>query len=148
MNALQRFLEYARDFEATYADDDWSRLEQYFTEDAVYTVRGLPAFACRIEGRDGILRGLRKSVDGFDRRCERRVEVVGDPEVSENRVVVGWAVTYQRPGSPELRLPGRSTAEYAGAEIKALADDFGPMDETAVDDWIRAYGDGLDPSYV
>jgi hypothetical protein len=32
----QRFEAYAADFELTFVDDDWSRLEQYFTDDAVY----------------------------------------------------------------------------------------------------------------
>jgi len=148
MNPARRFIEYAADFEKTYADDDWSRLEPYFAEEAVYVVTGSPAFACRLEGRDAILRGLRKSVDGFDRHCERRVEVLGEPEVGENRVVLHWAVTYSRPDAPELRLPGRSTAEYAGEKIEKLCDDFGPLDEAEVTGWIRDYGDGLDPSYA
>ena len=36
MTNLERFQAYADAFEATYADDDWQRLEEYFTTDAVY----------------------------------------------------------------------------------------------------------------
>ncbi len=40
MDPLQRFAAYAADFEKTYQDDDWKRLEGYFAEDAVYEVMG------------------------------------------------------------------------------------------------------------
>src|SRR5688572_7105692 len=69
-----RFFAYAQAFEQTFADDDWSRLAQYFEPDAVYEVRNVP-FACRIEGRDAIFRGIKKSLDNFDRRfADRRLE--------------------------------------------------------------------------
>ena len=35
MNIKDRFLEYADAFEITYEDNDWSRLEPFFTEGAV-----------------------------------------------------------------------------------------------------------------
>ena len=53
-----RFFAYAQDFEQTFFDDDWSRLAGYFEPDAVYEVRNVP-FACRIEGRDAIFRGIK-----------------------------------------------------------------------------------------
>jgi hypothetical protein len=53
MGLVDRYREYAQAFEDAYADDDWSRLEAYFTEDAVYdggegpdaVARGRGAFA-------------------------------------------------------------------------------------------------------
>ena len=39
MSRVARFEAYADDFEVTYVDDDWSRLEQYFTEDVIYARR-------------------------------------------------------------------------------------------------------------
>jgi hypothetical protein len=33
MNSLDRFFAYFQDFELTYLDDDWARLEQYFAPD-------------------------------------------------------------------------------------------------------------------
>ncbi len=42
MTKIEQFLSYAAAFEQTYADDDWRRLEQYFTEDVTYRVSGLP----------------------------------------------------------------------------------------------------------
>ena len=36
MSIKDRYQAYADAFEESYVDDDWSRMEQYFTEDAVY----------------------------------------------------------------------------------------------------------------
>ena len=36
MSIQERFQSYADAFEETYVDDDWSRIEQFFTEDAVF----------------------------------------------------------------------------------------------------------------
>jgi len=41
MTAQDRFIAYALDFERTYQDDDWSRLEPYFAEDVVYAAARL-----------------------------------------------------------------------------------------------------------
>src|SRR6185295_19406317 len=69
MKLVDRYQAYAADFERTYADDDWSRLEQYFTEDATYST---PANGMSVSGRDTVLAVLRGSVTGFDRRCDSR----------------------------------------------------------------------------
>jgi hypothetical protein len=69
MSLVARFEAYAADFEVTYADDDWSRLEPYFTEDAVYST---PANGVRISGRTSVLAVLKAAVSGFDRRCDSR----------------------------------------------------------------------------
>ena len=69
--SVQVFADYAAAFEETFADDDWSRLEQYFAEDARYEISGGP-FATTIDGRDAILKGLKKSLDGFDRKFDNR----------------------------------------------------------------------------
>ena len=58
MAAMTQFFEYAQDFEKTFVDDDWSRLERYFEPDAVYEVRNVP-FGCRLEGRAAIFRGIK-----------------------------------------------------------------------------------------
>ena len=49
MTIVERFLAYATDFEKTLADDDWSRLRQYFSEDAVYRVES-DLFGCELSG--------------------------------------------------------------------------------------------------
>ncbi len=71
MDPLQRFAAYAADFEKTFEDDEWTRLEGYFAEDAIYTVKGTP-FDCEVRGRDAIFRAIKKSIDGFDRHFDKR----------------------------------------------------------------------------
>ena len=36
METIDRYVAYATAFEEAYASDDWSKLEPFFTEDAVY----------------------------------------------------------------------------------------------------------------
>jgi len=145
---MTRFFEYAQDFEKTYVDDDWSRLARYFEPDAVYEVRNVP-FACRVEGRDAIFRGIKRSLDGFDRRfAERRPEITDTPAESGDSVSVGWAVTYVKPGAPPFTLRGRSTARYRGERIVHLVDEYpdGMDDEAA--SWVAAHAPGFDAAYV
>jgi len=143
-----RFFAYAQDFEQTFADDDWARLAQYFRPDAVYEVRNVP-FGCRIEGRDAIFLGIKKSLDNFDRRfAERRPEITDPPTETGDSVSVGWAVTYTKPGAPAFVLRGRSTARYRDDQIVHLVDEYpeGMADEAAC--WVRAHAPDLDASYV
>ncbi len=145
MSMLERFAAYAQDFERTYVDDDWSRLGPYFTPDAVYEVTG--AAACTITGRDAILRGIKKSLDGFDRRFRaRRIEVTAPPQVEGDTLVVAWRATYERDGAPPLPLEGRSVVRYAGEAIARLTDTV--TNEAEVGAWLRGHGPDLDLAYV
>ena len=79
--ALQVFMDYAAAFEDTYADDDWSRVTSFFPEDATYEVRGGP-LACKSTGREEVFAGLKKSLDGLDRRCDdRKLELTDGPNI-------------------------------------------------------------------
>ena len=105
---------YALAFEDTYLDDDWTRIEQYFTDDATYEVRGGP-LACALTGRDAIFRGIKKSLDGLDRRCDsRRVEITDAPETSTDadstRVSIGWKASYERGDKPMLVFADKQSA--------------------------------------
>src|SRR5690349_21367083 len=57
MENLPRFMAYAADFEKTLVDDDWSRLRQYFADDAVYEVKA-ESFGCKLSGPDAIFKGI------------------------------------------------------------------------------------------
>ncbi len=145
MPILDRFLAYAQDFEKTYVDDDWSRLEQYFAPDATYEVTG--ATPCLLKGRSAIFRGIKKSLDGFDRRFTKRdIEVEGAPQVEGDTLMLDWLGIYERPGAPALRVRGRSIARYAGGVIAQLKDEM-KADEAAMK-WFGTYGQGLDGSYA
>ena len=150
--ATQVFADYATAFEQTYADDDWSRLAPYFSEDATYEVQGGP-MACLITGRDAIFAGLKKSLDGMDRRCsERRIELTEGPQVSpverRQEVRIGWVVTYRYGDAPEVALSGRSAFTIADGMIVAMRDEYDDHELEGVGAWMQQYGAGLDGSYV
>jgi hypothetical protein len=148
MAAMAQFFEYAQDFEKTFVDDDWSRLERYFEPDAVYEVRNAP-FACRIEGREAIFRGIKRSLDNFDRRFAERTPAITDaPVESGDAVSVGWVVTYVKPGAPPFRLRGRSTARYRGERIAQLVDEYPDGMGAEAASWVGAHGPGFDAAYV
>ena len=111
MDPIKRFLEYAAAFESVYKDDDWSLLEPYFTEDAVYEITGGPPFEGRHEGRDAVFAGLEQAVNSFDRRFDsRELEVLEGPELRDGAVWLRWRATYRVEGAPELRLNAIPTA--------------------------------------
>jgi hypothetical protein len=147
MDILQPFMAYARDFERTLADDDWTRLRQYFAADAVYEVRA--PFGCRLVGPDAIFAGIKKSLDGFDRRFTRRdVEVTSGPDVAGDEMQMGWKVVYHKDGVPPFVLRGRSSVRYAGGKIAHLADSYDAEVQGEFEAWQRETGLKLDPSYV
>lgn len=148
MDILQSFMAYAGDFERTYVDDDWTRLPRYFANDAVYEVRA-PVFGCRLEGPEAIVAGMRKSVNGFDRRFEgREIAVAGGPEVAGDELRIIWTVTYSAPGVTPFVLRGRSTVRYRDGRIAELIDAYEPEVERELAEWRRANAMAIDMSYV
>jgi hypothetical protein len=137
---------YAAAFEQTFADDDWSRLAPYFTEDVTYQVSGLPA-ACTIHGRDAMFAGMKKSIDGFDRKMTKRKIVPSAPPV-ENGDTVSFQgyVTYQRPGTPPIDLHATLVAEFDGDKICRMHDTFA-LDGAAIQ-WLVKHASDLDGSYL
>lgn len=151
-SATQLMMSYAADFEQTFEDDDWSRLTKYFAPGATYDVVGGP-MACHIQGREAVFAGIRKSLDGFDRRCSGRElviidgphqQTVGDAE----EISLSWRVDYQYGEAPPLALPGRSVVRIVDGEIVALSDHYDEAQLAPVIEWMQAHGQGLDPSYT
>ena len=152
MTAERRLMSYAMAFEETLRDDDWARLDEFFADDAVYEVRGDP-FTCEVHGRDAIFRAIKKSLDGFDRRCDvRRIELTKGPESRSEGdreiVTIGWAARYERGEAPTLRFDGRSVATLADGRIVHLADEYVGDDMGRVEGWLREHAPDLDLSYV
>ncbi len=150
--AVQVFIDYAAAFEETYADDDWSRLTPFFREDARYEVRG-GFLACELQGREAILKGLKKSIDGLDRRCDERViEVKDGPHVravpAGQEVSIDWVVNYRRGESPMIGIPGRSVVTVADGRIAAIRDEYDDAEMAPFAAWLRQYGADLDGSYI
>jgi hypothetical protein len=148
MGTAERFYAYALAFEETYDDDDWTRIAPFFADDAVYEVRN-SALACRIEGRDAILRGLKKSLDGFDRKLGKRaLDVVSGPDVDGESIRIGWTATYQVAGAPPFVLRGQSTARLRDGGIVELIDEYPDGMDAEIGAWVAAHAPDVSPSYV
>jgi hypothetical protein len=148
MEIMQQFLAYAGDFERTLIDDDWNRLRPYFADDAIYEVQA-ESFGCRLAGPAAIFAGMKKSLDGFDRKFAKRdIAVTSGPEISAAEIRLGWTVVYSRDGLPPFVLRGRSTVRYGGDQIVYLCDTYDPSVADELAAWQRAAGVAIDPSYT
>jgi len=151
MSPTESFVAYAADFEQTYDDDDWTRLERHFAPDAVYEVRNT-GFACRLEGVPAILRGLKKSLDGFDRRLvKRKLDLVDGPKEDGDVVAIGWTATYLAPDSPEAPpyvLRGRSRARFRDGVIVELIDSYPDGTDADAYAWLSIHRPDANPAYV
>ncbi|MEO8549485.1 MAG: nuclear transport factor 2 family protein [Kofleriaceae bacterium] len=146
MTQLEHFMAYAAAFEQTFKDDDWSRLAPFFTDDVTYQVSGLPA-ACTIHGRDAMFAGMKKSLDGFDRRMtKRRIVPTAPPSANGDTITFQGYVTYERDGAPPIDLHATLVAEFSGDRIIRMHDTFA-LDGAAMK-WLGQHAGDLDGSYV
>jgi hypothetical protein len=143
-----RFMAYAKDFELTFDDDNWSRLEGYFAPDAVYEVRNVgPGW--RLVGPAAILAGMKRSLDGFDRRLPKRVlGLAGPPAVDATGLAFDWTATYAPAGAPRLVLRGHSSIRYRDGLIVELVDSYADGIGEEVAAWNDANDLGLELSYT
>ena len=136
MSNLERFAEYAEAFEETLLDDDWARLEQYFSPDAVY----LPGDGSEAAGRDNVLQALRDSVNMLDRQFDSR-EFVEEPRLSEagDTVTFTFAVKYAKHGLPDLAISGTETATFADGVIERMEDALDESAAAALAVWLEKH---------
>jgi ketosteroid isomerase-like protein len=137
MSIQDRYRAYADAFEESFVDDDWSRIEAYFTEDAVY--EGDPD----ARGRDAVLAKLKNGVDNFDRRMDSRTPDFQTPTVQGDTLSMKWKVTYTKAGLPDLAISGVETAIFEGDRIKLLRDTFDPEAQKALEQWMAKHGASL-----
>jgi len=137
MTILDRYQAYAEAFEQSYDDDDWSRIEPFFTEGAVY--EGDPD----ARGRDAVLAKLKGGVDAFDRRMDSRTPDFESPTVEGDTLTMKWSVTYTKTGRPDLVISGVETAVFEGDRIALLRDTFDPEAEKAMGQWMAEHGAAL-----
>jgi hypothetical protein len=137
MSILDRYQAYAAAFEESYTDDDWSRIEPFFTENAVY--EGDPD----ARGRDAVLAKLKGGVDAFDRKMDSRAPDFQTPTVDGDTLTMKWAVSYRKAGKPDLVISGTEVAVFEGDQIARLRDDFDPAATKALGEWMAAHGASL-----
>ena len=125
MSNLPHFVEYAAAFEETLEDDNWNRLEKYFSEDASY----LPGDGTEGAGRDAALAAMKNSVDLLERKVDSR-EIIGDPGVSEDGdcITLTFTIRYAKSGRDEFTLVGKELIEYENGLIKRMEDIFDNAD--------------------
>ena len=138
MSILDRYRAYADAFEESYVDDDWSRIEPYFTENAVY--EGEPEDA---RGREAVLAKLKNGVDNFDRRMDSRSPDFQTPTVEGDTLTMKWTVTYTKAGLPDLVIAGVETAVFEGDRIALLRDTFDPAAQKRFEQWMTQHGAAL-----
>lgn len=150
MSNIPRFAAYAAAFEKAFETDDWSALEPYFKEDAVYEI-GLPLLGAeRAEGRSAILAWFKDVLDRFDRRFEsRRLELLEGPEDRDGAVWIRGAAIYSAEGIPEFTLVLEETVRFDGDEIVHLEDryedDVAARTERFVSEYAERLGVDLKP---
>ena len=146
MDPIERFQQYADAFEEVFESDDWSRLEPYFTEDAIYEIHAAPPFGARSEGRDNVFAALKASLDGNDRRFDsRELEILEGPEIRDGGVWFRWRARYERAGTPGMAIEGVETARFEGERIALLEDTFTEESQAAVLQFLGAHGAQLKP---
>ena len=107
------------------------------------------SFGCKLTGPDAIFKGIKKSLDGFDRKFEgRSVEVTNGPTSDGDTMRMSWAVTYRKEGKTPYVLRGQSAVRYRDGKIVWLADSYGPEVDGEAAAWMQKNGMTLDPSYV
>lgn len=140
--SIERFNEYAEAFEEVFASGEWSRLEPYFTEDAVYEIFGGPPFAGVHEGRQAVLDYLKGSVDGFDRRFDSRELETLSMEERDGVVWTEWRIRYKA-GDAELCFDGKEAATFEGDRISRLEDHFPPEASKITQTFMEQHGSKL-----
>lgn len=146
MDHVEGFLQYAAAFERAYATDDWSAIEPFFAEDAVYETVAQAPFGSRTEGREAIKAFFRKSCNTFDRRFDsRKVELLEGPQDRDGAVWCRWAATYSLAGAPDLRMEGEETAHIESGRIRHLQDHMGENVSADVQIYMATYASRLRP---
>jgi hypothetical protein len=141
MSLIPRFGAYAAAFEKAYAADEWSVVEPFFSEDAVYDA-GLPGLlGGRVEGRAAVLAFFRDVLNRFDRRfASRRVELLEGPRESGDSVWIKGRALYTAQGAPDLAFDLEETAHFAGDRIRLLADVYAPAEQEKLVAYAKAHG--------
>ncbi len=121
MSNLTIFSEYAAAFEETLKDDNWQRLEKYFSEASSYA----PGDGTIGKGLAGTIGALKGSVESLERKVDSR-GLVGQPEIEESgdTITLKFSLMYTKAGMPDLNLVGVETIRYKDGVIVQMEDVF------------------------
>ena len=121
MSNLKAFVAYAAAFDESLVDDNWSRIEQYFSEDASYK----PGDGTEGIGRNGVIQSLQDSVNALERKCDAR-ELIGQPGLTEegDTITLSFTIKYTKQGIEDYLLVGVETIQYSAGLISKMEDVF------------------------
>ncbi len=144
MSNIARFGAYAAAFEKSFESDDWSLVEPFFAEDAVYDA-GLEIFlGGRAEGRDAILAFFKAFLDGFDRRFEsRELALLEGPVEDGESVRLRGSATYRAAGVPDFVLVLEETLRFERDRIVLLQDRYDEQMKAELEVYLAEHGDAL-----
>ncbi len=142
----ERYAAYVAAFELAFHDDDWTRIESFFTRDVVIRIHTEP-FAGGCKGIDGVADYFRAVLDNFDRRFDERA-IMGQPQIEQagNRVRARWRTCYRLAGAPDLAMSGVEVATFRGPHIARLDSRFDEGVAERMVNWLGRYSDRLHPS--
>jgi len=147
VDRVGRFTAYALAFEQVLVDDDWSRLEQYFSPDAVRHVVGGGPLAEHSSGREAVIADLRACVEELDRRFDRRLpEILSGPSERDGVVWIDWRLTLQRDGLPDLRVEGTHGTHFDGERICRIEEAVNNEVTLRLEAYLDEYGSRLRPA--
>lgn len=147
MGNIDRYVAYATAFEETYASDNWSKLESFFTEDAVYEFLAPAPFGGKYEGRTAVLTQFKNSVNALDRRFDsRKVEVLEGPTEQDGVVWIRWSAVYTHAGAPACRMEGEERAVFTGDRMCRLTDSITDAEAGRIGAYFAQHGAKLKPA--
>ncbi len=145
MDLVTLYAAYAGAFEFAIVDDDWTRIEPFFTDDIIVVCHSEP-FVAEAKGLDNVIDYFRDSVEKFDRRFDERVvSFPGKPVRDGDQVLMHWAAVFQIAGAPDLALDGTELAQFEGNRICRIDDRISPAASQRAIDWMQRHEDALRP---
>ena len=144
MSNVPHFASYAAAFEKAFENDDWSVVEPFFREDAVYEVGIQPPLGGVFEGRDAILAYFKWALDNLDRKFEtREIELLEGPRETGDAVWIRGTATYNAADVPPLVLELEETVTFDDGRIVRLEDRYQPEMADALAAYLREHRDAI-----
>jgi len=144
MSKIARFAAYAAAFEKSFVSDDWSHVEPFFSESAVYEVDLDPPMGGLFEGRTAILAYFKEILDRFDRRfASREIALLEGPKEDGDSVWIRGTATYRAPGVPKFVLTLKEVVRFDGDRIYRLEDHYEPAMKKEIAEYLQAHGPKL-----
>lgn len=146
-NTMAKFLHYFHCFEAALETGNWDAVGDTLTEDARYSVRGVP-FACEIKGKTAILDAFRKSTASFDATMDfRLLEILSMVRLGPDRIRADLISGYGREGIGSATAPVTIEIEAREDGIVELTDSYDPELTAPALTWLAMNLGDADPSY-